>query len=325
MTGSQNEELETAGGILADPKRDLAVRFRALFTLRNISGESAVNCISKVLVEDESALLKHECAYCLGQMQDSSANDILKQVLEDESEHPMVRHEAGEALAAIGSIESLDILKKYSSDPIVEVAQTCQLGVQKIEWEQQQISSGGDPKEKCKSGYESVDPTPPAENIADVQKLRDILMSDDETLFEKYRAMFGLRNCGTEESVKALGEALLKYQNDDSNNLLKHEIAYIFGQMQHEISVPYLKEVLKNGTECEMVRHEAAEALGSIGTSETNVLLESFKKDPVRVVRESIEVALDMNHYQSSEQFQLLDPGTMNSNKSNGDALHPDP
>ena len=307
MKDSQQLEVENAGQILDDAKKDLALRFRALFTLRNISGEAAISWISKVLVEDQSALLKHECAYCLGQMQDPLANAVLNKVLENESEHPMVRHEAGEALAAIGSIESLDALKKYSSDPVIEVAQTCQLGVQKIEWEQEQIKAGKDPKEECKSCYESVDPTPPAENKADTNRLKEILMSDDESLFEKYRAMFALRNAGTEDAVRVLGEALLKYRSDEQNNLLKHEIGYIFGQMQHVKSVPYLKEILKDGQECDMVRHEVAEALGSIGTDETNVLLESFKSDPVQVVRESIEVALDMNQYQSSDQFELLD------------------
>jgi deoxyhypusine monooxygenase len=43
--------------------------------------------------QDESALLKHELAYCLGQMKDTSALPILGTVLENKSEDPMVRHE----------------------------------------------------------------------------------------------------------------------------------------------------------------------------------------------------------------------------------------
>ena len=42
---------------------------------------------------DESALLKHELAYCLGQMKKTSALPVLEQVLRDEKEDPMVRHE----------------------------------------------------------------------------------------------------------------------------------------------------------------------------------------------------------------------------------------
>lgn len=44
---------------------------------------------------DSSALLKHELAYCLGQMKDTTAIPVLEMVLRNESEDPMVRHEVG--------------------------------------------------------------------------------------------------------------------------------------------------------------------------------------------------------------------------------------
>ena len=42
---------------------------------------------------DDSALLKHELAYCLGQTKNVAALPTLEAVLADESEDPMVRHE----------------------------------------------------------------------------------------------------------------------------------------------------------------------------------------------------------------------------------------
>lgn len=48
--------------------------------------------------QDESVLLKHELAYCLGQMKDITALPILGKILEDELEDPMVRHEVGVSL-----------------------------------------------------------------------------------------------------------------------------------------------------------------------------------------------------------------------------------
>lgn len=83
------------GSILVNPKQDLTTRFRALFTLRNLGGPEAINWISKAF-KDDSALLKHELAYCLGQMQDERAVPILETVLKDTKQEPMVRHEAGE-------------------------------------------------------------------------------------------------------------------------------------------------------------------------------------------------------------------------------------
>ena len=42
---------------------------------------------------DPSALLKHELAYCLGQMKKTAALPTLESVLRNKSEDPMVRHE----------------------------------------------------------------------------------------------------------------------------------------------------------------------------------------------------------------------------------------
>ena len=94
-------------------------RFRALFTLKALKSNDAVKIISKgeciyaVLLlsprmlptkryfqlsgfSDESALLKHELAYCLGQTKNTSALPVLESVLADEKEDPMVRHEVCE-------------------------------------------------------------------------------------------------------------------------------------------------------------------------------------------------------------------------------------
>ena len=105
------EEFVSTARWLRDPQKSMAIRFRALFTLKNIGGQSTIDHIGKVLFEDDSALLKHECAYCLGQMQDVYAIEILSKVLANTMEHPMVRHEAGEALGAIGTDECLKILQ----------------------------------------------------------------------------------------------------------------------------------------------------------------------------------------------------------------------
>jgi deoxyhypusine monooxygenase len=40
-------------------------------------------------LQDPSALLRHEVAYCLGQRQVPAAIETLKAILSDENEHPM--------------------------------------------------------------------------------------------------------------------------------------------------------------------------------------------------------------------------------------------
>lgn len=94
MVKVDDSKLQSIGGVLNDPNRPLKERFRALFTLKNIGGEQSIKSISECF-KDESALLKHELAYCLGQMQDLAAIPCLVSVLEDIQQQPMVRHEAG--------------------------------------------------------------------------------------------------------------------------------------------------------------------------------------------------------------------------------------
>uniref|UniRef100_A0A2K6SPB6 deoxyhypusine monooxygenase n=1 Tax=Saimiri boliviensis boliviensis TaxID=39432 RepID=A0A2K6SPB6_SAIBB len=127
------QEVEAIGRMLVDPRQPLHARFRALFTLRGLGGPGAIAWISQAF-GDDSALLKHELAYCLGQMQDARAIPVLVAVLQDTRQEPMVRHEAGEALGAIGDPQVLELLKQYSSDPVIEVAETCQLAVRRLEW-----------------------------------------------------------------------------------------------------------------------------------------------------------------------------------------------
>ncbi|XP_023699408.1 deoxyhypusine hydroxylase [Paramormyrops kingsleyae] len=296
MTNEQ--EVAAVGRILANPQENLTARFRALFTLRNLGGAQAIDWISKTFVDD-SALLKHELAYCLGQMQDERAIPTLEAVLRDTSQEPMVRHEAGEALGAIGNPKVLDLLKKYADDPVIEVAETCQLAIRRLEW----LTNGRDPEEDGtdRNPYSSVDPAPPAQRRS-VPELRVQLLDETLPLFDRYRAMFALRNLGSAEAVLALGEGLRC-----GSALFRHEVAYVLGQMQHEAGIPQLQAALERPGENAMVRHECAEALGAIGRESCLQTLQRYREDGERVVKESCEVALDMYEYENSSQFQYAD------------------
>ncbi|XP_007949213.1 deoxyhypusine hydroxylase [Orycteropus afer afer] len=288
------QEVEAIGRTLVDPQQPLQTRFRALFTLRGLGGPGAIGWISQAF-GDDSALLKHELAYCLGQMQDKRAIPVLVDVLRDTRQEPMVRHEAGEALGAIGDPEVLEILKQYSMDPVVEVAETCQLAVRRLEWLQQH---GG---ELVGGPYLSVDPAPPAEE-RDVGRLRQVLLDEARPLFDRYRAMFALRNAGGEEAALALAEGLRC-----GSALFRHEVGYVLGQLQHEAAVPQLAAALARRAESPMVRHECAEALGAIARPACLAALRAHAEDPERVVRESCEVALDMYEHESGAEFQYAD------------------
>ena len=128
------KEIEKIGVILNDTSKPLKERFRALFTLKNIGGEEVIDELSKTF-DDKSELLKHEVAYCLGQMGDSKAIPILTKILTDLKQEPIVRHEAGEALGAIGDVSVLPLLIKLRDEDQEEVVvDTCTLAVERLQW-----------------------------------------------------------------------------------------------------------------------------------------------------------------------------------------------
>lgn len=292
-----NSHVQEIGNVLSDPSRPLKERFRALFTLKNIGGKQAIDCISNNF-SDSSALLKHELAYCLGQMVNPYAVPKLVEVLENTEQEPMVRHEAGEALGAIGCVDAVPVLEKYKDDSVIEVAETCQLALERIKWLQNEDKES---EKLSENPYSSTDPAPPSTNM-DINNLKIQLLDENSALFNRYRAMFSLRNIGTTEAVQALAQGL-----KCSSALFRHEIAYVLGQMQHKACVQELKENLCDEKENPMVRHECAEALGAIATEECTKILEQYLQDKERVVKESCVVALDMSEYEQSKEFQYAD------------------
>lgn len=138
------------------------------------------------------------------------------------------------------------------------------------------------------SQYGSVDPAPPAIET-EIPVLRSILLDEDARMFERMRVVFSLRNIRSSDSVKTLCDG---FASDSA--LLKHELAYVLGQMQDEQAVPTLIEILRDSNEHVMVRHEAAEALGAIGDRRARPVLIEFLDDDKPEVSESCEVALDL-------------------------------
>jgi len=147
------------------------------------------------------------------------------------------------------------------------------------------------------SPFDSVDPAPPSQE-SNITDLSNTLSNENEKMFQRMRALFALRNIGGHESVDALTNAF-----SSESALLKHEIAYVLGQMQDPHAVPSLIDRLSDATEDVMVRHEAAEALGAIGDMIAIDTLRKFQDDSEVVVAESCEVAIDLLNYVSSKEL----------------------
>lgn len=88
-----------------------------------------------------------------------------------------------------------------------QVAETCQLAVEKIKWLENESNNQ---ETLSENPYFSVDPAPPSE-IQDIDALKSSLLDESLTLFERYRALFSLRNIGTAKSVTAIAEGKYDY------------------------------------------------------------------------------------------------------------------
>lgn len=286
------EEEGKLGDVLRDETASLAKRFRALFALRNVSTDESVDEISKAF-STESVLLKHELAYVLGQMANPRALGALKDVLENGKEDEIARHEAAEAIANFRDPRYLDVLRKYSDRSVsnsTAVAETCQIGVALMK-----------DRPSGRSPFGSLDPAP-ADEEDDIEVLEKAYLDEDLSLHRRYMAMFKLRNICTDKSVEVIAKGFHAKKRSD---LFEHEIAFVYGQMGRESAVKHLRAVIEDLSRHEMVRHECAEALGSIGGDEAVEVLKSFQGDKSPIVRESVEVALDIHsHKFNDEDFE---------------------
>ncbi|KAL0724719.1 hypothetical protein Bca4012_039318 [Brassica carinata] len=289
--------------LLLDHSQPISERFRALFSLRNLKGPGPRNALI-LASRDSSNLLAHEAAFALGQMQDAEAVPALESVLNDMSLHPI----AAEALGAIGLAGNAEILKKsLVFDPAQEVRETCELALKRIE----ELSSVVDAEKESdtteRSPFMSVDPAAPAAAFSSVHQLREILMDETKGMYERYAALFALRNHGGDEAVSAIVDSL-----SANSALLRHEVAYVLGQLQNKAALATLSKILRDVNEHPMVRHEAAEALGSIADEQSIALLQEFSRDPEPIVSQSCEVALSMLEFENSgksfEFFFTQDP-----------------
>ena len=158
----------------------------------------------------------------------------------------------------------------------------------------------------CPSDFASIDPAPPLPQNTHhytIPELQERLLDPSLPLFDRYRAMFALRDLASPPDLPTAVPAVnaLAAGFSDSSALFRHEVAFVFGQLSHPASIPSLKTTLSDKSEESMVRHEAAEALGSLGDEDdVEDFLKKFLNDPEQVVRESVVVALDMADFEKN-------------------------
>jgi deoxyhypusine monooxygenase len=112
-------------------------------------------------------------------------------------------------------------------------------------------------------------------------------------------AAFHLRTLGTSEAVAVVAEALMMRED---GALMRHELAYILGQMRNRDACPFLTSILEDESDDILVRHESAEALGAIGHSSSIALLEKYSKHPASEISETCQIAIELINWKLQQE-----------------------
>jgi deoxyhypusine monooxygenase len=298
------------------------IRHEIGYVLGQMQEESACATLEAVLSDStDNVMVRHECAEALGAIGHQGSLPLLERMaLKRSSEKDSNQDDTkqNDGLIDVPTKEDNPNLSSTATQLpnvatkeiiVEELRETCEIARDFCRWKSKG-AQGERPQVACAcmlSPYNSYDPAPPSpetDNLSTAE-LGNVLLSCTVPLFERYRAMFALRNRGGEECVIQLGRALVE---DTSSALLRHEVAYVLGQMAHPAAIHALAESLRRSAEHSMVRHESAEALGAIEGDEEEMktclsLLKEFSSPDVEadsVVRESCEVALDTLDYWSN-------------------------
>jgi deoxyhypusine monooxygenase len=162
--------------------------------------------ISALKNKDNGSLMRHELAYIMGQMQYEESSPLLEEILATEGEDILVRHESAEALGAIGCPKFLPLLEEYAQHAAPEISETCQIAVDMINYKLKLAEDRGHAGSSSSSIYASIDPAPPVTEAKSLAQHRATYLDKSLSLFERYRAMFSLRDMNSDESVEVLVE-----------------------------------------------------------------------------------------------------------------------
>ena len=113
-------------------------------------------------------------------------------------------------------MEAIDHLQKYTMDDNKALKETCIIAIDRINFYQKLRSEKREFKDT--NPFFSVDPAPPWLE-GNCEKWRDILLDPTQTLFDRYRSLFSLRNEGTDVCVETICDGF-----KDQSILFRHEV-----------------------------------------------------------------------------------------------------
>ncbi|KAG7371736.1 heat repeat-containing protein [Nitzschia inconspicua] len=139
------------------------------------------------------------------------------------------------------------------------------------------------------------------------KKEKDAIDDDDDDDDEEEDTN---NNNNNNSSATAVSSRILQVLCDqvfvkEHGSLLRHEFAYVLGQMQTEQACQALETLLQKDDDCVMVRHEAAEALGAIASTTSISALQDTQTKYQGICNELADTCrLALNRIRQQQQQQ---------------------
>lgn len=118
--------------VILDPQARKEDRIQAAFHLENNANDAAVDALGKALLTDPSPIVRHECAFSLGETghPDKAAPYLMKAIATDKS--VFVVHESLLALATLGDQNFIPFIKRYLTHPNADIAESAEIALERL-------------------------------------------------------------------------------------------------------------------------------------------------------------------------------------------------
>ncbi len=118
--------------IILDPKARKEERIQAAFQLENNADDVTVAVLGKALLSDPSPIVRHECAFSLGETghPDKAASYLIQAIQTDQ--HVFVVHEALLALGTLGDQTFIPFITKYLTHKNKDIAESAEIALERL-------------------------------------------------------------------------------------------------------------------------------------------------------------------------------------------------
>jgi len=320
---SKMKSVQECYTILSSETSSCFERYNCLGLLRTHGNDEAAQALADAYPHlGTSELCRHDVMYCIGQMRRENSLDFLMKHLRDTSEYGIVRHEAAEAMSNFFDLK--DSIVKVYDELLATEPEMPEILKSTLVVAREKMLTYSESTRFGKKFLGTIEPAEPMDrleicemmlkhfgNTQDSEFLvtetefwglvRKLALLDISTLgeYNKHRVAYFLRdtasdpkNPGCAEAVKLLEDLMRRENWAVTTALLRHEVAFIFGQVYDnaQSSGEMLEAVCDDDDESPIVRHEVIMALEDITKSKK--CLEKYLKHENQVIRESAEVAL---------------------------------